>query len=54
MTSRVLYLSENVFVVVRNRLVFSIIMPNGGSKNTNFEGNYLTNRNSYGQSLYEV
>ena len=54
MTSKVLYLSENVFVIVQNCLVFSIIKPNGGSKKTKFEGNYLANRNSYGQSLYEV
>ena len=51
MTSRVLYLSENVFVIVQNCLVFSIIKPNGGSKKANFEGNFIANRNSYGQSV---
>ena len=54
MTSRALHLSENVFVIVQNRPVFSIIKPNGGSKKTNFEGNYLANHKSYDQSLYEV
>ena len=54
MTSRMLHLSENVFVTVQNCLVFSIIKLNGGSKKTNFEGNYLPSRKSYGQSLYEV
>ena len=38
----------------QNCLVFSIIKPNGGSKKTNFEGNYPANHNNYGQSLYEV
>ena len=32
MTSRVLYLSENIFATVENHLVFSIIRLNGGLK----------------------
>ena len=54
MTSRVLYLSENIFVTVQNRLVFSNTLLNGASKKTDFDGDYLENRKRYGQSLYEV
>ena len=53
MTSRVLYLSENIFATVQNRLVFSIIRLNGASKKTDFEGNYLANSKRCSQSLYE-
>ena len=45
-----LYLSENVIVIVQNRLVFSIIKLNGARKKNNFEGNYLANLKSYDQS----
>ena len=44
-----LYLSENVIVIVQNRPVFSITALNGAQKN-NFEGNYLENLKSYDQS----
>ena len=54
MTSRMLYLSENVSVMVENRLVFSIIKPNGASKKNDFEVKYLANGMRYGQSLYGV
>ena len=54
MTSRVLYLSENIFATVQNRLIFSITALNGASKKTDFEGNYLANGKRYGQSLYGV
>ena len=52
--TRVLHLSESVFVTVQNCPVFSIMRLNGASKKTNFEGNYLANRKSYDKSLYEV
>ena len=52
MKSRVLYLSENIFATVQNRLVFSITWLNGASKKTDFDRNYLPNRTRYGQSLY--
>ena len=45
-----LYLSENVIVIVQNRPVFSIIALNGARKKANFEGNYLENLKSYDQS----
>ena len=48
-----LYLSENVIVIVQNRPVFSITALNGARKK-NFQGNYLANLKSYDQSLYEV
>ena len=54
MTSRMLYLSENVSVMVENRLVFSIIKSNGASKKNDFEVKYLANGMRYGQSLYGV
>ena len=50
MTPRVLYLSENVIVTVQNRPVFSITRLNGASKKTDFDGKYLENGKSYGQS----
>ena len=53
-TTRVLHLSENVLVIVQNRPVFSITWLNGASKKSDFEGNYLANGKSYGQSLYVV
>ena len=53
MTSRIINLSENVFAIVQNHLVFSILKLNGGSKKTNFESN-LANLKSYDESLYEV
>mgnify|MGYP003389936868 FL=1 len=43
MTSRLLYLSENVIVTVQNRPVFSITALNGASKKTDFEVKYLAN-----------
>jgi hypothetical protein len=54
MTSRLLYLSENVIVTVQNRPVFSNTWLNGASKNTDFEVKYLANGIWYGQSLYGV
>ena len=48
MTSRVLYLSENVIVTVQNRPVFSITRLNGAYKNTDFDDEYLENAKSYG------
>jgi len=47
-----IFLSENVFVIVQNRPVFSNTLLNGASKNTNFDGDYLANGTSYDQSLY--
>ena len=49
MTSRVLYLSENITVTVQKCLVFSIIRLNGATKKTDYG-----NRMRYSQSLYEV
>jgi len=43
MTSRLLYLSNNIFATVQNRLVFSNTWLNGASKKTDFEVNYLAN-----------
>ena len=40
---RMLYLSENVIVIVQNRPVFSITALNGASKKTDFEVKYLAN-----------
>ena len=54
MTSRLLYLSENVIVTVQNRPVFSNTWLNGASKKTDFDGDYLYSGKSYGQSLYGV
>ena len=54
MTSRVLYISENIFMTVQNRLVFSNTLLNGASKRIDFDGDYLENRKRYGQSLYAV
>jgi len=50
MTPRVLYLSKNVIVIVQNRPVFSNTLLNGASKKTDFDGYYLENGMSYGQS----
>ena len=46
MTSRLLYLSNNTFATVQNRLVFSNTWLNGASKKTDFEVNYLANGKS--------
>ena len=48
MTSRVLYLSENVIVTVQNRSVFSDTWHNGASKRPNLTA-ILENGSSYGQ-----
>ena len=50
MTSRVLYLSDNVIVTVQNRPVFSNTWLQGASKKSDFDGCYLDNGTSYGQS----
>ena len=55
MTSRLIYLSNNIYATVQNRLGFSNIWLNGASKKTDFEVNYLANRKRYlGQSLHVV
>ena len=45
-----LYLSENVIVIVQNPPVFSITRLNGAPKMTDFDGKYLENGKRYGQS----
>ena len=54
MTSRLLYLSNNIYATVQNRLVFSNTWLNRASKKTDFEVIYFANGKRYGQSLHGV